>query len=248
MLIERDDAQPLYQRIKDHIKERIESGLDEPGGRIASEHELVRTHGASRMTVNRAVRELTAEGWLERVQGLGTFVSAPTPQLPLVEVRSIAEEIAARGSQHSSTVMRSGSKIASTEIAHKLGLVPGEDVFHVLVVHYENGAPIQIEDRYVNPVVAPSFLSQDFSAIPPGEYLLKHVPYTEMEHVIEATSPDAEACRLLKIGKDEPCLVLHRRTWVQDDVVTSVRLTHPGDSFSIGSRFKPIKRGAVQAG
>jgi GntR family histidine utilization transcriptional repressor len=45
------------------------------------------------MTINRALRELTDEGLLVRLQGVGTFVAEPKGQSALFEVRSIAEKL-----------------------------------------------------------------------------------------------------------------------------------------------------------
>ena len=54
------DAQPLYAKVKDHILENIRSGAWEAGRRVPSENELVESFGISRMTANRALRELQA--------------------------------------------------------------------------------------------------------------------------------------------------------------------------------------------
>ncbi|MBT8334557.1 MAG: GntR family transcriptional regulator [Deltaproteobacteria bacterium] len=68
--------QPLYHKIKTFIVEKIDRGEWQIGAKISSEAELVTHFGTSRMTVNRAVRELTAEGRLIRKQGQGTYVEA----------------------------------------------------------------------------------------------------------------------------------------------------------------------------
>src|SRR5690606_37456750 len=98
-------ALPLYRQIKNLIVSRIRSGEWAPGGQIPSESELVRTLNVSRMTANRALRELTAEGYLVRVQGVGTFVAKETPQGALVEIRSISDEIRECGGMHSCNVL-----------------------------------------------------------------------------------------------------------------------------------------------
>ncbi len=67
------EAQPLYARVKAHILDNIQSGAWEPGRRVPSENELVESFRISRMTANRALRELMAEGFLSRVP-----VSAPS--------------------------------------------------------------------------------------------------------------------------------------------------------------------------
>ncbi len=84
---------PLYLQVKNLISRRIQSGRWSPESRIPSENELVASLGISRMTVNRALRELTAEGLLVRRRGAGTFVAPRESQFALLEVRNIAEEI-----------------------------------------------------------------------------------------------------------------------------------------------------------
>ena len=91
--------QPLYQRIKDHILERIASGDWPAGHRIPSENQMVDDFGISRMTVNRAIRELTSEGYLSRLTGVGTFVRELPRQTSMIEIMNIADEIAARGTR-----------------------------------------------------------------------------------------------------------------------------------------------------
>ena len=76
----------LYKAVKDHVRGRIRSGHWKPGDRIASEHELVAALGVSRMTVNRALRELAAGGEVVRLVGIGTFVGEEKPQSGLLRV------------------------------------------------------------------------------------------------------------------------------------------------------------------
>jgi GntR family histidine utilization transcriptional repressor len=237
-----DAALPLYKQVKEHLARQIEDGSYKPGERVPSEHALVARLGVSRMTVNRAIRELTAEGWLTRVPGVGTFVAEPKSQSALFEIRPITEEIAERGGRHSARIVEAGVEKAGPEIAHRMGLMLHEEVFHVVLVHCENGRPIQVEDRCVNPKLAPAFLDQDFLAITPSQYLLTHVPYSEMEHIIESKTPSERECALLEIEASQPCLILNRRTWSGETVVTSVRFTHPGGSYRLGSRIRLERR------
>src|SRR5690606_38136241 len=99
---ERKSAGPVphYRRIKEHIVRHIEAGEWRAGDQVPSESTLVKQLKVSRMTVNRALRELTHEGLLVRVQGTGTFVAERRPLFNLVELRNIAEEIASRGQRH----------------------------------------------------------------------------------------------------------------------------------------------------
>ena len=101
-----DPSLPLYERIRRYILKGIGSGAWPDGARIPSEHELVDLFSVSRMTVNRVMRELTAEGILIRVQGVGTFASRPTKaHSTLLKTQDISEEIKLRGHRHSCQVL-----------------------------------------------------------------------------------------------------------------------------------------------
>nr|WP_257604540.1 histidine utilization repressor [Pseudomonas fluorescens] len=219
------------------ITQQIESGSWPPHQRVPSESELVNQLGFSRMTINRALRELTAEGLLVRMQGVGTFVAEPKTRSALFEVNNIADEIAARGHQHSCQVIILAEEAAGSERALALDMREGQRVFHSLIVHLENGVPVQIEDRYVNAQAAPDYLRQDFTRQTPYAYLTQVAPLTEGEHVVEAILAEADECRLLQIDRAEPCLLIRRRTWSGRQPVTCARLIHPGSRHRLEGRF-----------
>jgi len=229
---------PRYSQIKRMISARIQSGDWRPGDRIASEAELVRDIGVSRMTINRALRELTLEGQLIRVQGVGTFVAENKAQSALFEVRNIADEIRARGSRHEAKVILLRREAASDQTARLFEMKSGDEIYHSILLHLENDVPIQIEDRLVDPHMAKDYLQQDFTRITPFVYLTEVAPISEAEHVIEAVLPEGEERRLLKIPAKEPCIRLHRRTWSDGKLVSCADLTYPGSRYRLSGRFK----------
>jgi GntR family transcriptional regulator, histidine utilization repressor len=230
---------PLYERIKNLILTQIGSGGWAPAQRIPSENDLVRLVGASRMTVNRAVRELTDAGYLFRVQGVGTFVADRRAQGHPLAIRNIADEILARGHQHTARVMTLERCTASAELAARFNLRQGHELFHSRLVHLENGLPIQLEDRHVNPAVAPGYLEQDFTTQTPNAYLMQVAPLQSVEHIVQASRTDAATAQLLQMDATEPCLVLRRRTWTQGAVATAVTLSHPASRFELQGHFNP---------
>ncbi|MFZ5509361.1 MAG: histidine utilization repressor [Pseudomonadota bacterium] len=228
---------PAYQRIKDYILEHIHSGHWREGDLIPSEHELTRRFRVSRMTVNRALRELTAEQVLTRVQGAGTFVAQPKYASTLVEIHSIAEEIAARGHRHSCDVLLLERVKADRPLAQEFLLDGRPVLFHSRLLHRENGTPIQVEERWANPAVAPDYDKQDFTRITPNEYLMAAAPLQRVEYRIEACMPDAALRKLLTMDAGEPCLVLHRRTWSRGQVASVANLWHPGGRYQFTGHF-----------
>jgi GntR family transcriptional regulator, histidine utilization repressor len=232
-------SKPRYQQLKEMIIRRISSGELRPLGRVPSENELVESMQVSRMTANRALRELTSEGYVDRVAGRGTFVADFRARSHVLEVHNIADEIARRGHRHRSEVLRQSRQRARGEVARALHVAQGCPVFHLLLVHHENGVPVQVEDRHVLAEFAPDCLAQDFSAVTPSAYLSGIAPLAEAEQVVRAKKPNNAIRQYLHMDADEPCLVVMRRTWSHGRPVTFARLHHPGSRYELTGNYTP---------
>jgi GntR family histidine utilization transcriptional repressor len=189
------------------------------------------------MTVNRAVRELTAEQVLTRRQGSGTFVAQQKYQATLLEIKSIADEVRARGHAHRSSLQLLEQSKAGDLLAKQFGLAPGTILFHSVIVHFENGVPIQVEDRWVNPACAPLYMRQDFATITPNEYLMAAAPLQGATYSIEALSPPRDIADMLAIDTRQPCLVLKRQTRSAGQVASAATMWHPGHRYQFAGSF-----------
>ncbi|MGH6640721.1 MAG: UTRA domain-containing protein, partial [Polaromonas sp.] len=203
---------PAYGQVKAFIKKRISAGTWRPGDPVPSEAVLMQQFGVSRMTVNCALRELMGEGLVTRIQGSGTFVAELDRISSILTIRDIHEEVTGRGHVHTSRVLLAESEKASADLARTLGLRTGARVFHTILIHLENGVPIQYEDRYVNPMAAPDYLKTDFTETTPTHHLLAEAPLTEASYSIEACQPTALEAKHLDIKSSEACLAMMRRT------------------------------------
>ncbi len=229
---------PAYGQVKSFIRTRVASGAWKPGDPVPSESVLAEQFGLSRMTVNRALRELAAEGLVVRVQGSGTRVAALHRISSTLTIRDIHEEVVERGHVHTTRVVSAQQEKAGADVARALGLRTGAKVFHTILVHLENGVAIQYEDRYVNPAAAPAYLACDFTQTTPTHHLLEHAPLTEASYSIEACLPSADEARQLGIRRAEPCLAMMRRT-VSGAVAASIaRLVYPGTRYSFAGKFQ----------
>lgn len=65
---------PIYEQIKDQIKEQILSGLIEPGAMLPSMRLLAKELRISIITTKRAYEDLEKEGYIESFTGRGSFV------------------------------------------------------------------------------------------------------------------------------------------------------------------------------
>lgn len=230
-------AHPLYKKVKRHIVKRIENGSLPINARAPSEADIVETFGVSRMTANRALNELAKEGLLVRIAGSGTFVADRRARGELVALKDIAIELAERGHVHSVEVLAHEKVVASREAATAFEVRPGAKLIHALLLHKRDGEPVLLEDRLVNASVAPGYLDVDLTKMSSYAYLTEVAVLQKVEHVIRAAAAPAGIAQKLKTKAGAPCLVVLRRTWSMDRVVSTATLTYAGDRYEMSGAF-----------
>ena len=105
------DARPIYSQIIDGFREQIKAGVLLPGDKLPSVRELATQLTINPNTIQRAYRELEAQGWVASVQGKGCFVCqipvVPTRQDDLLAAfdRTVAE-LAAQGIDQETLIAR----------------------------------------------------------------------------------------------------------------------------------------------
>jgi len=80
MTLNRIEALPLYQMVRERLISQIEDGTWRPGIALPSEFQLGEALGVSQGTVRKALIDLENLGIIERKQGRGTFVRTTTPE------------------------------------------------------------------------------------------------------------------------------------------------------------------------
>ncbi|MCM2252442.1 MAG: histidine utilization repressor [Ramlibacter sp.] len=229
---------PAYEQVKAFVKKQVNDGAWRPGDAVPSESALQQQFGVSRMTANRAMKELAVEGVVTRVQGSGTVVAQLHRISTTFAFRDIHDEIVERGHRHSTRILSVEAMRADAALAQVFKLRTGARLFHSLMVHFEDGVAIQLDDRYVNPASAPGYLGVDFSETTPTNYLLEHAPLTEANYSIEAALASAQEAKCLGIKRGEPCLVMTRSTVSGPHVASHARLVYPAMRYSFSGKFQ----------
>lgn len=225
-----NDPQPQYQRLKAHVMAEIEAGTLRPGDRIPSELDLIKRFGVSRMTANRALRELEQAGAVTRVQGVGSFVAMRKTEQAMFEINNIAEAVRGGGQHYGCRVIHLAAERDPAVLAF-MGLSEGGRYGRAVLLHLADGVPVQHEDRCANLAFAPEFLDQDFTRVTPYDHLMSLGPLQAAEQVFEADLPGAELAALLQVPAALPCIVLRRRTWSLNMVASAARITAPSNRY-----------------
>lgn len=234
-----EDTLPRYIDIRRAIEARIMSGALRPGDRIPGEVELMREFQVSRMTVNKALSSLGANGLLVRRRGSGSFVAAPKSQQTILEIHDIKVEVEAAGRRYRHEIVARDVRRAGAADRTALAIDGGGTVVALTVRHFADEEPFALEDRVINGTLVPEALAARFDEDPPGTWLLKRIPWTEAEHRIRAVAAPAKIAQLLRLPPRAACLLIERVTWQSGTPVTRVRLTYPGDRHELIARFSP---------
>ncbi len=249
-------AIPAYQRIKNAILDNIHSGKWQAGNAISTEMALAEEFGVSRMTVNRALKELSEERVLERRQGSGTFVAQQQFNHTFVEVRNIAQDLKCANRDYQAKVVSKRGITAAMlndELRRKFGLEKvvetsesEEDksidseaavLYEVKIIHFADGQPIQFEERWVDALKVPEFIEQDFSVVNTSDYLIAKSPLERGSYTIRALAAPDEIAALLQITAQSPTLVLCRQTYSAGQVLTFVKMWHAGERYQFSGEL-----------
>lgn len=228
----------LRARVAAHVVEKITCGEWNPGDRIPSESMLTDLFGASRMTVHHALRDLTARGFLVRRSGSGTFVAEPGAYVAEYAHLDVIAEIGARGGRHSAEVFRRELRPATDAEAAAFEVGGQASLFHAIILHREEGEPLELEDRLIAPRFMPDAMAIDLSGQTLFSRLMLVRPYRQGSETLRATLADAEEARLLGVEDGAPCLEVCRRTWSEEGIVTIARMVRAGNQARMVGRIK----------
>lgn len=231
----------LDGRIRSDMEGKILSGDWPPGYRIPIEHELALQYQCSRMTVSKVLSRLAEIGLIERRKRAGSFVSRPRVHAAVLEIPDIRAEIVRRGHTYRYELLSRSRRKATVTDRTALLVQTGTKILALTCRHFANQDVFSFEERLLNLSSVPTADGVDFSAVPPGTWLLDHVPWTEAEHRIRAISAGTDYAKVLGLPKEAPCLSVDRRTWRDEASITHVRQTFPGHLYDLIARFAPSR-------
>ena len=147
-MLQSESSSPLYHQLMQRLSEDIERGIYPVGSRIPPEHQLEESYKVSRVTVRRALAELTAEGLLERKQGKGTFVSTPKISQDLKSIHSFHDACKQNGLQCGTVVISVRETNAEAADLEELNLRDKDKVVETVRVRTADGTPVVLEKNH----------------------------------------------------------------------------------------------------
>lgn len=229
---------PLYQQIYDEIKHAIDNGIYVPGDKIPTETELSTKYAVSRITVRRAIEDLSAAGFLVKRRGLGTFVCEPRMRRKLLQgglPQSFSEICRKSGRVPGAKLINREIVVARQDEREFFGLDEGDLVLHVQRLRTADEQPI-FEENMCLPYVENKELArcdlQGNSLYELLDEFYGRKPVQNQKVLVEAMGTSSERAGRLQVPVSEPLLYITTYALDQDD-----KPVYIGRQYFIGSRY-----------
>lgn len=218
-----------FQNVRDEVKRRIETRIWPQGALLPTETQLAEEFNCARATVNRALRELADQGFVERKRKSGTRVKKEPSKHAKLEFSLTRQTVENQNSTYRYSLVERNIVESPGWLASQLGVSPNSRVLHVVCMHYADNRPFQLEERWINIEVVPDVEFADLETHGPHEWLLKAAPFTEAEVAFCAISADGRLAEFMGTTAGASMIQLERTTWRDGKPMTFARMTHhPG--------------------
>ena len=218
-----------YRDVKTDILSKITKGEWPLGSLVPNEVDLAETYGCARATVNRAMRELADEGFIERRRKAGTRVRMAPVRQARFDIPLVRAEIEEKGADYRYSRVSHRVEPAPDWLRARLKMGAGCEALHLVCMHYADGDPYQFEDRWINLATLPQAREESFTDVGPNEWLISAIPFSDVEISLSAGLADQRLSEYLACGLGDPVFTVERSTWWEGQAVTYVRLSYrPG--------------------
>lgn len=227
---------PLYHQLKTQILQEIEAGRWQPDEQLPTEEQLSARYKVSKITVRQALGELANLGRIRREQGRGTFVQKPALEEGPRKLTSFTAEMGLHGMAATSDVLENGLVPAEADVAAKLGIAEGDQVFRLRRLRCADGVPMGLQTAYLPAVMVPGIEAVPFSGVSlygvlESRYSLQPVGAKE---TLIAVAIDADEAKLLRVAPGSPGLAAERTTFLPEgQPLEYVQSTMRGDRYKI---------------
>lgn len=241
---------PKYYQVKEAILKRINDGIWSPGAIIPPEPDLCAEFGVSRITVRRAIGDLTHEGKVYTIQGKGTFVARPKVEENFVQSAfGIYEDFRRRGLTLSTTILQQEVIKAPDIVQDRLKLQP-EDWVHMIVrLRSVLEEKLLVSTTYIPYDLCPGLEHEDLTQGSLYDLLASHydLHVGRGERFLEATAARPSDALLLAISVGSPLLLLENLAYLPGGRPLEYSATlHRGDRARVHLTFMPTSDEELQ--
>lgn len=203
----------LYEQVSNYLEIMIEKGTLQPGSKIPSEQELCELFDTSRITVRRAIKELSDRGVLEAIHGKGTFVSSKIKKsVHILEFGGFTDGLGGVGVKFTKKILAKG--IRPADEAEKLIFQRGApfELFTLSRLVYDADGPFSLDHAFFPYDRYPGILDRVDESTSTFELARKFygIHFKRVHKSIEFLQGDEDAARLLEVPVTTPLVLVKK--------------------------------------
>ena len=238
--LDRSEREKLYIRLTEIFMSKIDSGEWRTGVQIPTEEELCKSFNVSKITVRRAVDNLVMEGYLDKLQGKGTFVKLGPPRAGIPMKTTLVESVFLPDDAPNVKLLEKKKLIdMKDDVARRMGPVVERDMFYISRLKSVENVPVLVNELFIPVRVCPDIevWAPDYGSV--FEFMRDHhtPKIAKVRQSVEVGRPSGMEA-LLSVRPTTLCMVIHRVFISSGDVTLAYsRTTARPDKFMLESEF-----------
>jgi len=237
---------PLYNQLKEVLRNQILDGTYPPHSRMPSENELGATFSVSRITVRQALGDLQKEGLIFKIHGKGTFVAKPKTFQNVTTLKGLAESLSQMGYEVINQLRSFKFVRANAVVSSRLQLKEGSKVAEIKRLRLVNREPVSFEITYLPQHLGEQLEKADL--VTRDIFLILEndcgIALGHADLAIDAVLAESELTKALKVEEGSPIMRIERLTHSAEGTPLDFEyLYYRGDAFQY--RFRAERQNAV---
>lgn len=216
---------PIYLKIAQDIKEKINSGELKPGDPICSENTLCKTYKASRMTVRRGLALLASEGYIYSIPGKGSFVREPDNNsytLYYNEMKNLVNSV------DKTKLLEVSITLPNQRLINNLQVTRNKKIILIRRLFFTEGEPVAYDVKYLPYCKGMPIVEKEIQYATFPEMVAKKMSLFAIrkELIIYTQMPDEEIKKYLNIYSDLPLMVVEQKLYDREERPIGLGITY----------------------
>jgi GntR family transcriptional regulator len=218
---------PVYLKLREVIRDKIENCEYLPGTAIPSENEFARTYNLNRITVRNALSALVHEGLLKRVHGKGIFVLGKKIERDLETLMGFTQTMLEKNITPSRTTLIKILRRAGPKYSQLFAVKDEDQIYYIKRVCYVDNAPISLEEIFIPKQVVPNLEDIDLSVFTLYDiYDFYGIKLEYARQTLDLTTLEQSDARILEIKKNDPVMLFTCVSYDGSDRVVEIARTY----------------------
>jgi GntR family transcriptional regulator len=239
---------PLYVQLKQILKELTKSDEFRVGDKFLTERQISERFDVSRVTANKALSNLVAEGVLSFRKGIGTFLedTSKDSNFPGVST-SFTNKTLAAGKKPSTRMLgfaRTRTENLPAHVISRFPASPGEEIVRVERLRLADDVPMILERHFFRSAVVPGLAPEDVR-VSVYDMLTKkyHQRFSTLEETIRTVVLGGQNAHLLGVAHGTPGFLMFFMTRnLDNEPLYFAEVIYRGDAYEFHNRLGPIQK------